>query len=106
MEAAADGLLTDLSLRYYLSHRSLRPYAELGARAQLPVSSSSGMVFAGQDLPLHLETIAQDFTPFAGAGLRVRIGRSVFAEAGVTFARWPGQPDYGLGGSAQLGVWF
>lgn len=106
MEAAADGLLADLSLRYYLSRRSLRPYAELGARAQLPISSSSGMVFAGQDLPLHLETVAKDFAPFAGAGLRVRIGRSVFAEAGATFARWPGQPDYGLGGGAQLGVWF
>lgn len=97
--ASASGMLLDVETVFFVGGRGVvRPYVKGGARGQFPLQSESAAEIAGVSLPLEIEPMATEFSPFGGAGARLNFLKNAFVEAGLTYAKSAGRY------SAEVGV--
>jgi hypothetical protein len=89
--ASASGMLLDVETVFFIAGRGVaRPYVKGGARGQFPLQSKSSAEIAGVSLPLEIEPLGAEFSPFGGAGARWSFLKNAFLEAGATFGKLPG----------------
>jgi hypothetical protein len=100
--ATAQGVLADVRLTYLLPGQRLRPYVEAGGRGQFAIRTTSGMELAGLELPFRLRPLTDAFSAFAGAGLRLNLGRNAYVQAGAAYAKVPGS-NYAAMGEVGMG---
>lgn len=90
--ASASGMLLDVETIFFIAGRGVvRPYMKGGVRGQFPLQSESGAAIAGVSLPLEIEPLQTEFSPFGGAGARISFLKNAFLEAGLTYAKSAGR---------------
>lgn len=105
INASSNGLLIDISLRYLLPSKKVRPYLEAGARRLSVLQNETHLEIAGLQLPFDEIKTASGFSAYAGAGVRAYLGANAYLQAGAMLSKWPGS-GYAPGGHVSLGWTF
>jgi hypothetical protein len=100
--ASASGMLLDVESVFFIAGRGVvQPYMKGGLRGQFLQQSESGAEIAGVSLPLEIEPLTTEFSPFGGAGARWNFSKNASLEAGISYAksagRYSGELNAGLG---------
>lgn len=98
--ASASGMLLDVETVFFVAGRGVvQPYLKGGLRGQFPMQSESAAEIAGVSLPLEVEPLTTEFSPFGGAGARLNFLKNAFVEAGLTYAKSAGRYSAEVGAS-------
>lgn len=101
LSAASSGILAEADLAFFFTEGRVRPYMRGGVRGQFPMQGESGAEIAGVALPLEIEPLATEFSPFGGAGLRWNVAKNIFVEAGASYGKVSGNfvpsAEFGIG---------
>jgi hypothetical protein len=102
----AKGITANLGLRYLTFDHVIQPYAEIGIRSLWELSHESSAVLEGIETEMDFSPVTSFVAPYGGLGLRVNLGRSLFLQAGATYARHQGGATFAPSGILRAGLRF
>jgi hypothetical protein len=87
---SSKGTLLNASLKAFLMPTRLRPYIEVGGRAQLVVKHLAEIRVNGGEVAFNEEAFDHEFSPFAAFGLRADIYKRFYGDVVLSFGKLPG----------------
>jgi len=101
LNASAKGLVAAADVAFFPINGTLQPYLKVGVRGIFSLENQSSAEVAGVSMPIDIQAIETNFSPFASAGLRVSFLKNGFLQAGISYGKVPGA-DYLP--SAEIGI--
>jgi hypothetical protein len=87
---SAKGTLFNASLKAFLMPTRIRPYIEVGGRAQLVVTHLAEIRVNGGEVAVNEEALDHEFSPFAAFGLRADIYKRFYGDVALCYGKLPG----------------
>lgn len=88
---SASGIWTDLGLSYLFPTGAVQPFAEAGIRSRLILRTRSEIILSGVAASHDLMPVSNALSPFAAAGITIRLRVPVFVRTGISYASWADQ---------------
>ena len=89
LQAERNSLLFDASAAYFPFSGRVQPFLRGGLRSARTLHHTASAELAGIEKSIPLEAPRHTWTPFAGAGARLQLGRHLALEAGCSWSRLP-----------------
>lgn len=87
---SSKGTLLNASLKAFLMPTRLRPYFEVGGRAQMVVKHLAEIRVNGGEVVFIEEAFDHEFSPFAAFGLRADVYKRFYGDVVLSFGKLPG----------------